>query len=115
MTSFKYIAAVLALVGAVGSAQAAGEVQNDQVQFMADHELNEVVGAKFAGFTISDVNRALNYQMSEYSFFWDKVSSAEVKQIKTWISQMGNNSKKTYTKNDMDKWLLDKLRSAQKN
>jgi hypothetical protein len=46
MTGFKYIAAVLALVGAVGSAQANSELGKDQIQFMGDTSLSEIQGAK---------------------------------------------------------------------
>jgi hypothetical protein len=45
MTKFKYVAAVLALVAAVGSVQAAGEVGKDQVQFMDNQGLSEIQGA----------------------------------------------------------------------
>jgi hypothetical protein len=49
MTNLKYIAAVLALVGAVGSAQAGSEVNKDQIQFMDDSSLKNIKGAFIDG------------------------------------------------------------------
>jgi hypothetical protein len=54
MSNFKYIAAVLALLGAVGSAQANAEVKNtqkqiaekDTIQFMDNKGLSDINGAR---------------------------------------------------------------------
>jgi len=46
MTGLKYIAAMLALVGAVGSVQAASEMNKDQVQFMDNKGLSEIQGTR---------------------------------------------------------------------
>jgi hypothetical protein len=47
VTILKYLGALLALMCTLGSAQAAGKVDKDEIQFMGDHQLNEIVGAKF--------------------------------------------------------------------
>jgi hypothetical protein len=56
MTGFKYIAAVLALVGAVGSAQANSELGKDQIQFMGDTSLSEIQGAKSSKKSMADTS-----------------------------------------------------------
>jgi hypothetical protein len=107
MISFKYIAAMLALVTAVGSAQATGHVQNIQIQFMADHELNEVVGAKFDGFSVKDVVDALN------SFKRNGVTSLEKKLIVEEINKLSG-YKTLYSVDFMDDWLLKMVTNADK-
>jgi hypothetical protein len=62
MTTFKYIAAVWAFVGAVGLAQATDNVNNDSIQFMDNGSLSEIQGAKAKRSSAGAQNRSANTQ-----------------------------------------------------
>jgi hypothetical protein len=112
MTSFKYIAAVLALVGAVGSAQAASEVNKEQIQFMGDQELNEVVGAKFDGFSLKEAYTGVTRALSSGSR--PNVTKSEADALRKKLSNLFYH-KTVYSKTYVEGVIKNDLNKADKN
>jgi hypothetical protein len=106
MKGLQYIAAVLTLVGAVSSAQAVSEVKNDQVQFMTDHELNEVVGAKMTGTTVNDIRNSLNSLLA--TGHYTGITAGEKNLIINEAIRM-QGSATVYSRAQVDKWFSDML------
>lgn len=113
MKNLKHTAAALAILGAVSSAQANDGTQKNQIQFMSDHQLTEIVGAKFDS-SANALNLSIEIRLAGISAEktgGPKFTRAHEDKIMKRTRLLKSHNR-TYNANDVRAWIRSEVRAC---